>query len=176
MDWLISDLRKSDSSYGCVSAVKGVARYLLRNGSLLSIEVEPKLIDVLVFRSFSGEYIYATLSESAEHRLLKAWDVSWSPSYKSGTVKRTNKSYFRLLKLIRNIKSMARYLLRSGKYADVDAHPNHLDVVTFRNQSGEFIYALLSEDAERDLLSLQWRVQAFLAICWWSFRYEDWPS
>ena len=50
---------------------------------------------------------------------------------------------------------MARYLLRSGKYADVDAHPSHLDVVTFRNQSGEFIYALLSEDAERDLLSLQ---------------------
>ena len=56
---------------------------------------------------------------------------------------------------------MARYLLRSGKYADVDARPNHLDVVIFRNQSGEFIYALLSEDAERDLLSLQWRVQAF---------------
>ena len=53
-----------------------MARYLLRNGSLLSIEVEPKLIDVLVFRSFSGEYIYATLSESSEHRLLKAWDVS----------------------------------------------------------------------------------------------------
>ena len=50
---------------------------------------------------------------------------------------------------------MARYLLRSGKYADFDAHPNHLDVVTFRNQSGEFIYALLSDDAERDLLSLQ---------------------
>ena len=50
---------------------------------------------------------------------------------------------------------MARYLLRSGKYADVDAHPSHLDVVTFRNQSGEFIYALLSEDAERDLLSLR---------------------
>jgi hypothetical protein len=74
---------------------------------------------------------------------------------KSGTVKRTNKSYFRLLKLSRNIKSMARYLLRSGKYADVDAHPSHLDVVTFRNQSGEFIYALLSEDAERDLLRLQ---------------------
>ena len=76
MDLLISDLRKCDSSYGYVLAVKGVARYLLRNGSLLSIEVEPKLIDVLVFRSFSGEYIYATLSESAEHRLLKAWDVS----------------------------------------------------------------------------------------------------
>ena len=53
-----------------------MARYLLRNGSLLSIEVEPKLIDVLVFRSFSGEYIYAILSESAEHRLLMAWDVS----------------------------------------------------------------------------------------------------
>ena len=74
---------------------------------------------------------------------------------KNGTVKRTSRSYFRLLKLIRNIKSMARYLLRSGKYADVDAHPSHLDVVTFKNQSGEFIYALLSEDAERDLLSLQ---------------------
>ena len=50
---------------------------------------------------------------------------------------------------------MARYLLRSGKYADVDAHPNRLDVVTFRNKSGEFVYALLSDDAERDLLSLQ---------------------
>ena len=50
---------------------------------------------------------------------------------------------------------MARYLLRSGKYTDIDTHPNHLDVMTFRNQSGEFIYALLSEDAERDLLSLQ---------------------
>ena len=50
---------------------------------------------------------------------------------------------------------MARYLLRSGKYADIDVHPNQLDVVTFRNQSGEFIYALLSEDAERDLLSLR---------------------
>ena len=74
---------------------------------------------------------------------------------KGGTVKRTNKSYFRLLELIRIINSMARYLLRSGKYADVDAHPSHLDVVTFRNQSGEFIYALLSEDAERDLLSLR---------------------
>ena len=55
---------------------KGLARYLLRNGSLLSIEVEPKLVDVLVFRSFSGEYIYATLSENAEHLLLKAWDAS----------------------------------------------------------------------------------------------------
>ena len=74
---------------------------------------------------------------------------------KSGTVKRTNKSYFSPLELMKNIKSMARYLLRSGKYADVDAHPNHLDVVTFRDQSGEFIYALLSEDAERDLLSLR---------------------
>ena len=50
---------------------------------------------------------------------------------------------------------MARYLLRSGKYADVDIHPSRLDVVTFRNQSGEFIYVLLSEDAERDLLSLR---------------------
>ena len=69
---------------------------------------------------------------------------------------------------------MARYLLRSGKYADVDAHPNHLDVVTFRNQSGEFIYALLSEDAERDLLSLQWRVQAFvLPSVDALFKHED---
>ena len=74
---------------------------------------------------------------------------------KGGTVKRTNKSYFSLLGLVRKINSMARYLLRSGKFADVDAHPNNLDVVTFRSQSGEFIYALLSDDAERDLLSLQ---------------------
>ena len=50
---------------------------------------------------------------------------------------------------------MARYLLRSGKYADIEVHPNHLDVVTFRNQSGDVIYALLSEGAERDLLNLQ---------------------
>ena len=61
----------------------------------------------------------------------------------------------RLLELSRDINSMARFLLRSGKYADFDAHPNHLDVVTYKNQNGEFIYALLSEDAERDLLSLQ---------------------
>ena len=74
---------------------------------------------------------------------------------KSGTVKRTSKSNFMLLILIKSVNPMARYLLRSGKYTDVDAHPNHLDVVTFRNQSGEFIYALLSEDAERNLLSLQ---------------------
>lgn len=53
-----------------------LARYLLRNGSLISIEVEPKLVDVLVFRSFGGEYIYATLSESAERLLLKAWGAS----------------------------------------------------------------------------------------------------
>ena len=53
-----------------------MARYLVLNGSLLSIEVEPKLIDVLVFRHLSGEYICATLSESAEHRLLKALDAS----------------------------------------------------------------------------------------------------
>ena len=50
---------------------------------------------------------------------------------------------------------MTRYLLRSGMYADIEAHPNHLDVVTFRNQRGEVIYALLSEHAERDLLNLQ---------------------
>ena len=41
------------------------------------------------------------------------------------------------------------------KYVDIEAHPNHLDMVTFRNQGGEVIYALLSEDAERDLLNLQ---------------------
>ena len=50
---------------------------------------------------------------------------------------------------------MARYLLRSGKYADIESHPNHLDVVTYRNQRGDVIYALLSEDAERDLLNSQ---------------------
>ena len=98
MDWLISDLRKSDSSYDFISAVLGVARYLLRNGSLLSIEVEPKLIDVLVFRSFSGEYIYATLSESAEHRLLKAWDVSLSPSYKKWYGKANKQILFQAFK------------------------------------------------------------------------------
>ena len=128
---------------------------MLRNGALLSVEVEPRLIDVLVFRNFSGECIYAiyqgvlNIDRSRLGMRLDRFHV------KSGTVKRTNKFYFSLLELERKINSMARYLLRNGKYADVDAHPNHLDVVTFRNQSGEFIYALLSEDAERDLLSLQ---------------------
>ena len=51
--------------------------------------------------------------------------------------------------------AMTRYLLRSGKYVDIEAHPNHLDVATFRNQTGEVIYALLSENAERELLNLQ---------------------
>ena len=99
MHWLISDLRKSDSTYDSMTGVKGVARYLLRNGSLLSIEVEPKLIDVLVFRSFSGEYIYATLSESAEHRLLKAWDVSWLPLYKKWYGKANKQVIFQAFKI-----------------------------------------------------------------------------
>ena len=132
-----------------------LARYLLRNGSLLSIEVEPKLVDVLVFRSFSGEYIYATLSENAEHLLLKAWDASWWPSRGTSSVKRTSKDEVWLLRYGYKLNAMTRYLLRSGKYADIEAHPNHLDVVTFKNQSGDVIYALLSEDAERDLLNLQ---------------------
>ena len=50
---------------------------------------------------------------------------------------------------------MARYLLRSGKYADIEAPSHHLEVVTFRNQRVDVIYALLSEDAERDLLNSQ---------------------
>ena len=50
---------------------------------------------------------------------------------------------------------MVRYLLRSGKYVDIEAQPNDLDVSTFRDQSGDVIYALLSEDAEQDLLNLQ---------------------
>ena len=99
MDWLISDLRKIDSSYDCITGVKGVARYLRRNSTLLNIEVEPKLIDVLVFRSFSGEYIYATLSESAEHRLLKAWDLSWSPSYKKWYGKANKQILFQAFKI-----------------------------------------------------------------------------
>ena len=57
--------------------VKNMARYLLRNGSLISIEVEPGLLDVLIYRDFSGEFVYATLSEQAEFALLKSWQVSW---------------------------------------------------------------------------------------------------
>ena len=74
-----------------------MARYLLRNGSLLSISVEPKLVDVVVFRNFSGEYIDSTLSESAEYRLLKAGARLDRFHVKSGTVKRTSKTYFKLL-------------------------------------------------------------------------------
>ena len=48
---------------------------------------------------------------------------------------------------------MSRYLLRSGKYVEIDSLPNHLDVVTFRNRKGEFIHALLSDEAEQDLLN-----------------------
>ena len=53
-----------------------MARYLLRNGSLISIEVEPGQLDVLIYRDFSGEFVYATLSEQAEFALLKSWQVS----------------------------------------------------------------------------------------------------
>ena len=53
-----------------------MARYLLRNGSLISIEVEPKLLDVLTYTNFSGELVYAILSEQAEYALLKFWQVS----------------------------------------------------------------------------------------------------
>ena len=55
---------------------KYTARYLLRNGSLISIEVEPGLLDVLIYRDFSGEFVHATLSEQAEFALLKSWQVS----------------------------------------------------------------------------------------------------
>ena len=55
---------------------ENMARYLLRNGSLISIEVEPGLLDVLIYRDFSGEFVYATLSEQAEFALLKSWQVS----------------------------------------------------------------------------------------------------
>ena len=48
---------------------------------------------------------------------------------------------------------MARFLLRSGKFVGMESHPNHLDVVSFRNRRGEFIYALLSDEAEQDLLN-----------------------
>ena len=56
---------------------KNMARYLLRNGSLISIEVEPGLLDILIYRDFRGEFVYATLSEQAEFALLKSWQVSW---------------------------------------------------------------------------------------------------
>ena len=44
-------------------------------------------------------------------------------------------------------------MLRSGKYVDVDSHPNHLDAVSFRSRRGYFVYALLSDEAEQDLLN-----------------------
>ena len=53
-----------------------MARYLLRNGSLMSIEVEPKLVDVFSYQNLKGEYIYATLSDRTEYLLLKAWQAS----------------------------------------------------------------------------------------------------
>ena len=46
---------------------------------------------------------------------------------------------------------MARYLLRNGKYIDIESTPNHLDVVKFINPDGDKIYALLSDMAEQDL-------------------------
>ena len=49
--------------------------HLLRNGSLISIEVEPGLLDVLIYRDFSGEFVYATLSEQDEFALLKSLQV-----------------------------------------------------------------------------------------------------
>ena len=55
---------------------KDMARYLLRNGSLMSIEVEPKLVDVFSYQNLKGEYIYATLSDRTEYLLLKAWQAS----------------------------------------------------------------------------------------------------
>jgi hypothetical protein len=53
-----------------------VARYLLRNGSLMSIDVEPKLVDVFGYQNLKGEYIYATLSDRTEYLLLKTWQAS----------------------------------------------------------------------------------------------------
>ena len=47
-----------------------MARYLLRNGSLISIEVETGLLDVLIYRDFSGEFVCPTFSEQAEFALL----------------------------------------------------------------------------------------------------------
>ena len=55
---------------------ENMARYLLRNGSLMSIEVEPKLVDVFSYQNLKGEYIYATLSDRTEYLLLKAWQAS----------------------------------------------------------------------------------------------------
>ena len=46
---------------------------------------------------------------------------------------------------------MARYLLRNGKYIDIESTPNHLDVVKFINPDGDKIYALLSDMAEQAL-------------------------
>ena len=53
-----------------------MAHHLLRNGSLISIEVEPVLLDVVFYRDFSGEFVYATLSEQAEFALLKSFLAS----------------------------------------------------------------------------------------------------
>lgn len=58
-----------------------------------------------------------------------------------------------LLWLLNRFSIVTRFLLRSGKYVDVDSHPNHLDVLSFRNRRGDFVYALLSDEAEQDLLN-----------------------
>ena len=76
---------------------KGVVRYLLRNGSLLSIEVEPKLIDVLVL-----ETLVVNTSTTLFQRVLNT-DCSRLGMrldrihVKNGTVRRSIKSYPRLL-------------------------------------------------------------------------------
>ena len=88
---------------------KDMARYLLRNGSLMSIEVEPKLVDVFSYQNLKGEYIYATLSDRTEYLLLKAWQASWPLVHwglcKGGSVKRTSTWWTCFLKLIFLISS-----------------------------------------------------------------------
>ena len=83
--------------------MSGVARCLLRNGSLLSIEVEPKLIDVLVL-----ETLVVNTSTPLFQRVLNI-DCSRlgmrldRVHVKNGTVKRTIKSYFRLLEFAKSL-------------------------------------------------------------------------
>lgn len=48
---------------------------------------------------------------------------------------------------------MTHYLLRSCKYVEIDSHPDYLDMLSFKNRRGEFIFALLSDEAEQDLLN-----------------------
>ena len=52
-----------------------MSRYLLRNGALISIEVEPWNEDVFTYKKPNGEYIHATLSEQAEYNLLSSWHI-----------------------------------------------------------------------------------------------------